>query len=421
MVARLLLGVVVVALLATVALFLGARYEPISVDPVDAAGDALVERGRYLATAGNCAACHTADDGAMAGGVPFETPFGTVYSTNISPDEATGIGAWSAGDFLNSMRFGVRPDGAHLYPVFPYTSFTKITDRDSLAIFAFLKTLPPVRQANRENELRFPFNQRWLLAAWKSLFFTPGALETSDDQTQQWNRGAYLVEALAHCGECHSPRNAFGAVKEGEYLAGGRYMDKVPGGQYRPWAAPNLSSHEQGLGLWSAAELVTYLQTGRNQFVDTFGPMNDVILHSTRHLESEDLAAMAVYFESVPAIAPAGGSGVAQRTLGRGRTIYNLHCGTCHLPTGLGDAEMAPRLAGGSLVARASDPASLINVILYGPENAGSALPMKWREHMTEFQYLLDDEEVAALASFVRHSWENGAGEVTAKQVAEQR
>ncbi len=357
----------------------------------------------------------------MAGGVPFETPFGTVYSTNISPDEATGIGSWSAADFLNSMRFGVRPDGSHLYPVFPYTSFTKITDRDGLAIFAFLKTVPPVRRANRQNDLQFPFNQRWLLAAWKTLFFEPGAQAANDDRSQQWNRGAYLVEALAHCGECHSPRNAFGAVKESEFLAGGRYIDTVPGGQRRDWSAPNLSSHDQGLGLWSADELVAYLQTGRNRFVDTFGPMNDVILHSTRHLASDDLAAMAVYFDNVPAIAPGGGSPVSERTLGRGRTIYNLHCGTCHLPTGLGDPEMAPRLAGGSLVARADDPASLINVILYGPANVESALPMKWREHMTEFQYLLDDDEVAALASFVRHSWENGAGEVTAKQVAEQR
>ena len=419
---RLVLIAFAAVTLAVAALFLGSRYEPIEVDAASlVVDDELVERGRYLATAGNCAACHTAGGGALAGGLPFETPFGTVFSTNITPDEQTGIGTWSAADFLSSMRYGVRPDGSHLYPVFPYTSFTKVSDADGLALFAYLRSQPAIKRDNPQNDLRFPFNQRWLLAAWKTLFFEPGALAPNDDRSEQWNRGAYLVEALAHCGECHSPRNALGAIKTGEFLAGGRYIDKVPGGQWRAWSAPNLSSHERGLGLWPSEELIDYLQTGRNSFVDTFGPMNEVILHSTRHLEADDLEAMAAYFDSVPASVGAAGSAVTDRTLGRGRTVYNLHCGTCHLPTGLGDPEMAPRLGGGSLVARADDPASLINVILYGPETADPPLPMKWREHMDEFRYLLDDEEVAAVASFVRHSWNNGAAAVTAKQVAEQR
>ena len=409
------------AILAVVALLLmGPRYEPLRPASVSLEDEELIARGRYLATAANCATCHTGDGGTLAGGVPFTTPFGTVYSTNITPDVQTGIGAWTAADFLHSMRYGIRPDGAHLYPVFPYTSFTKIGESDALAIFAYLRSEPAIQYDNRHNDLRFPFNQRRLLAAWKTLFFEPGALAPNDDQTEQWNRGAYLIEGLAHCGECHSPRNALGATKSGEFLTGGRYIDAVPGGQRRAWSAPNLTSHERGLGLWSSADLIDYLQTGRNRFVDTFGPMNEVILHSTRYLRDDDLAAMAVYFDGVPAANKTGGPPATERVLGRGRTVYNLHCGTCHLPTGRGDAEMAPRIGGGSLVTRAEDPASLINVILYGPETA-EPLPMKWREHMAEFQYLLDDEEVAALASFVRHSWENGGGAVTAKQVAEQR
>ena len=420
---RLLLIAAAIAIVTTIAVALALRdsacYPPLAVGDVPADG-ALIERGRYLALVGNCTACHTAEGhGFMAGGVAFETPFGRIYSTNITPDPEYGIGSWDAEAFARSMRFGVRPGGEHLYPVFPYTSFTKISDDDLLALFAYFKSIPAVATPNLDNGLSFPFRYRGLLSAWKALFFEPGPWVPDDGNTENWNRGAYLVEALAHCGECHSPRNALGAVESERRYSGGRYLDKVPGGEWRAWFAPNLTAVASGLLPWPQDELTAYLKTGRNSFVDTYGPMNEVILHSTQHLEERDVAAMSGYLKSLPAIEAEHAAAADGVTLGRGRTIYNLHCGTCHLPTGLGDPEMAPRLSGGSLVVRARDPASLINVILYGPEEA--PLPMKWREPMEEFQYLLDDDEVAALASFVRDSWDNGAGAVTADQVARQR
>ncbi|HSG91394.1 MAG TPA: cytochrome c [Pseudomonadales bacterium] len=382
----------------------------------------LVERGAYLATAGNCASCHTTAGGAyMAGGLAFETPFGIIHSTNITPDVETGIGAWSERDFLNSMRHGVRPDGEHLYPVFPYTAFTKVTNEDVAALFAYLQSVPPVRQSAPENDLPFPFRIRALMAFWKALFFEPGAFEADRAQAADWNRGAYLVEALAHCSACHSPRNLMGAEQTRLAMSGGVFVDHVTPEARRPWSAPNLTASERGLGLWSRDDLAAYLQEARNPFLESFGPMNEVIMNSTRHLDGADVDAMAVYLKSLPAIDAGPVEAPEQLVMGRGRTIYNLHCGICHLPTGEGDPEMAPKLNRGSLVVQDENPASLINVILYGPHPPQPPLPQKWRTPMEEFRYKLDDEEVAAVASFVRHSWGNAAGLVTPEQVAGQR
>jgi mono/diheme cytochrome c family protein len=380
----------------------------------------MLERGKYLATVGNCAACHTSPGGSdMAGGVAFATQFGTIYSTNITPDADNGIGNWSFEDFLVSMRHGVRPNGQHLYPAFPYTAFTKLTDIDTAAIFLYLMSLPPVRQAAPNNELGFPFNQRWLMTIWKALYFEPGIYEQDESKSEDWNRGAYLVEALAHCSACHSPRNFLGAEETNLTMAGGVYSDEVSGGAVREWFAPNLRSNDTGLGYWTHEQLTDYLKTGKNSLVETFGPMNEVIMKSTRHLDIEDVDAMTTYLKSLPPVEEASREVAGNLTMGRGRTVYNLHCGTCHLPTGLGDMEMAPRLASGSLVVLAENPASLINVILYGPER--SELPDSWYDKMGEFQYLLDDDEIAAVATFVRQSWENPGGIVTAEDVARQR
>jgi mono/diheme cytochrome c family protein len=390
-----------------------------AMPPVD---NDLLARGEYLATAGNCATCHTVPGGdVMAGGLPFVTPFGTIYSTNITPDSETGIGDWSFADFANSMRHGVRPDGTNLYPAFPYTSFTKVTDDDLAAIYAYLMSVEAVSRPARDNELGFPFNQRALMKAWKTLFFDEGAFVADDTQSDDWNRGAYLVEALAHCGACHTPRNAFGAEQAGQAYAGGEYLDRVLTGEYRPWSAPNLTSDDRGLGIWSHEDLASYLKTARNNFLESFGPMNEVIMNSTRHLSDGDIDAMATYLKSLPAIPEAAGFLPDERTMGRGRTIYNLHCGTCHLPTGEGDPEMAPRVKRGSLVVQSDNPASMINAILYSPEAPHPPLPEKWRVPMDEFQYTLDDEEVAAVATFMRMSWGNAAGAVTPDQVARQR
>lgn len=393
-----------------------------AVTDAELSDPARIDRGRYLAVAGNCATCHTVDDeGYMAGGLPLRTDFGTIHSTNITPDDETGIGAWTADEFLRSMRFGIRADGEHLYPAFPYTSFTKATDEDLLDLFAYLRSLPPVRRASTANDLIFPFDRRALVGIWKALFFEPGELAADPTRDAEWNRGAYLVEALAHCGECHSPRNALGGIDRDRAMSGGAHFGHVPGGAVRRWSAPNLTSAESGLGIWSPQDLFDYLATGRNEFLETFGPMNEVILPGTRHLDPEDVSAMVTYLKSLPAIESDPGPEPDARLLGMGRTQYNLHCGTCHLPTGEGDPEMAPRIGGGSLVVRADDPAALINVILYGPELAELHPPSTWRSPMEEFQYLLTDDEVAAVASFVRYSWSNGASRVSVDQVARQR
>ena len=393
---------------------------PIAV--LDISGNELLARGEYLAIAGNCASCHTTATGDfMAGGLAFETPFGTLYSTNITPDADTGIGNWSDRDFLNAMRHGVRPDNEHLYPAFPYTAFTRISNEDIAAIYAYLQSIPPVNLAAPVNELSFPFNIRPLMAFWKAIYFEQGVFEPNEEQSDEWNRGAYLVEGLTHCSVCHTPRNGLGAERKELYMSGGEYLDRVRTGAHRPWTAPNLTSTERGLGLWTQQEIEDYLKLARNEFLESFGPMNEVIMNSTRFLSDSDVNAMAVYLKSLPAVDEPVARMPDSQTMGRGRTIYNLHCGTCHLPTGEGDPEMAPRLNAGSLVVQSSNPASMINAILYGPESPGHPLPPKWREPMDEFQYLLDDEEIAAVASYIRNSWDNSAGVVTAGQVARQR
>lgn len=382
----------------------------------------LVARGEYLVTAGNCASCHTTQDGAfMSGGLPFRTPFGTIYSTNITPDPLTGIGNWSEVDFLNSLRHGLRPDGDHLYPAFPYTAYTKASDDDILAMFAYLKSIKPVRITPPQNDLVFPFNYRPLMAFWKLLYFQPGVYEVREDQSEQWNRGAYLVEALAHCSACHSPRNSLGAERAAAHMGGGEFLDLVARHHYRPWSAPNLTATERGLALWSEQDLADYLKTARNDMLESFGPMNEVIINSTRYLEAQDIGAMVTYLKNLPAVPEREATTPGPAVMGRGRTIYNLHCGTCHLPTGEGDPDMAPRLDRGSLVVQDENPASMINAILYGPHLPSPPLQPKWREPMEDFQYLLDDEEVAAAATFIRHSWGNASGMVTADQVARQR
>jgi len=417
----LVLVVVATALLAGGVLLRDRSSEtPLPIAGVDLADADLIARGEYLATAGNCGSCHTAPGGAfMAGGLPFVTDFGVIHSTNVTPDPETGIGAWTASDFRAAMRHGVRPGGEHLYPVFPYTAYTKMTDEDLVALWAWMRSIPAVQQETPANDLAFPYGIRGLMAIWKALYFEPGAFEPDAEADAAWNRGAYLVEALGHCGACHTPRGRLGAEIAERHMAGGSYLDRVPEDGHRLWSTPNLTSDDRGLGLWSEAELAAYLKTGRNAFIESFGPMNEVVMNSTRHLEEADVAAMATYLKSLPAVRERAGVEPDDLTMGRGRTVYNLHCGTCHLPTGKGDPEMAPRLNAGSLVVQADDPAAMINVVLFGPEPPD--LPKKWRNPMEAYRYELDDEEIAAVLTFVRNSWDNAAGLVTPEQVARQR
>ncbi|GAB5412891.1 MAG: cytochrome c [Congregibacter sp.] len=380
--------------------------------------------GAYLAAAGNCVSCHTADGGReYAGGLAFETEFGTLYSTNITPDVETGIGAWSLEDFERAMRHGERPDGEHLYPAFPYTSFTRMTDEDVAAIYAFLMSLEPVRRASPENALDFPYNQRWALGAWKALFFEAERYAAQADQTESWNRGAYLVESLGHCGECHTPRNFLGASDRSMAFTGSRYLTRVEG-KLSAWSASNLTSDPSGLAKWSRKELADYLKLGFSHRAGVFGPMNRVVLGSTSQLSESDVWAMAEYLKSLPANAQEAGNVASDDVLRAGSLQYDIHCGTCHLPTGEGSAETGPPVLGSPVVLDA-DPASLINITLYGAQLPDKAPSKSWQsrgwKRMEAYDNKLNDEQVAALLSFMRASWGHEAGAVTADQVAAQR
>ena len=377
------------------------------------------ERGRYLAIAGNCISCHTAEGGErFAGGLAFETPFGRIYSTNITPDPETGIGNWTAEQFARAVREGVRPDGAHLYPAFPYTAYTRLSDEDVAALYAYFKTLKPVSAPARDNDMSFPFNQRWALGAWKMLFFDEGRFANDASKSQEWNRGAYLVESLGHCSACHSPRNLLGAEKSG--MTGGELTGLVANGHVRAWSAPNLTNVSNGLQSWSLDDVADYLKKGRNSLVETHGPMNEVILNSTRHLTDVDVRAMATYIKDLPGDPGSVGKVASAEVLKEGERLYNLNCGTCHQPNGMGDNahDGGARLVHNPLV-QASSPASLINVILYGPQVTDLG-EKRWKD-MPSFHEKLADEDIAAIASYMRNAWGNVGGEVTEEQSVQQR
>lgn len=389
-----------------------------------AAADPAVERGRYLAAAGNCVSCHTRSGGTpYAGGRPFETPFGTLYSTNITPHAGSGIGDWSEEDFVRALREGRRPGGEHLYPAFPYTSFTRLSDADAADLYRYFRSLAAVDYEPPANELRFPYSQRWLLAAWKMLYFTPERFTPDAGQSAEWNRGAYLVQGPGHCGACHTPRNFLGAEIAERALTGGRHFHSS-GGRTLEWSSTNLTSAPSGLAAWSVDELVDYLKHGMSERAGVFGPMNEVVLNSTRHLRVEDLRAMAVYLKSLPASEPDPGPAPDAATMRAGEVLYNIHCGTCHLPTGLGSDTTGPPLVGSS-VTLTHDPASLINVTLHGPDLPPRPPSPEWQarrwQMMEAYAQKLSDEEVATLLTFTRNAWGNRASVVTPAQVGAQR
>jgi len=255
-----------------------------------------VQHGEYLVRAGGCFSCHTAPGGQkLAGGRPLSTPFGTFYSPNITPDPQTGIGHWTDAQFLRALREGIRPDGANYFSVFPYTSFTRITDTDALAIKAYLFSLPPVRRQNRPHDVPFPFSWRFLQTGWKLLFFTPGPFRPAPDRTAAYNRGTYLVAALAHCGECHTPRNLLGATRSGQQLAG---TPDGPDGQLVPNITPDPNT---GIGKWEKDDVVELLRTGMTpEQSKVKGAMREVVEDGLKYLSDSDLEAIADYLFAQP-------------------------------------------------------------------------------------------------------------------------
>lgn len=384
--------------------------------------DDPVARGDYLATAGNCLTCHSAPGGdAYAGGVAFTTEFGTLYASNITPDPTAGIGSWTEEEFVRAMRDGKGASGSNLFPAFPYPHYTKLTDQDISDIYAFLQTVTPSSSTPPENALKFPFNQRWLLGFWNFLNFESGQFEPDASKSAEWNRGAYLVEGLAHCGACHTPRGSLGGPEMDLALSGGVYIDEVPGGEKRKWSAPNLTSSLDGLGTWTEQDLVDYLSSGRSPMGSSLGPMNKVIEHGTSKLHLDDIKAMAVYLKATPSITRSPQHEMDPREFSRADILYTVHCGTCHLPTGLGDPTMAPSLKGNAVV-QAADPSAFINIVIYGVERSEVLDgPKMWEKEMEPFKDKLDDEEIALISTYVRSNWGNYGGPVTEEDVAEQR
>jgi len=372
-----------------------------------------VARGAYLARAGNCAACHTAQGGEpYAGGRPIETPFGTVYASNLTPDRANGIGNWTAFDFWRAMHEGRAPDGRLLYPAFPYTSFTLVSQDDADALFAFLRSLPPVAQANRAHAMRWPYDSQLALAAWRTLYFRPAAFQGDPAQDSQWNRGAYLVQGLGHCNACHTARNLLGAIDDRLALAGGT----MP---MNNWYAPSLlQPAEAGLGQWEVADIVRLLGTGRAGNASVIGPMADVVFHGTQYLTQADLTAMATYLKSLPqdASTPDPGSPTASR---QGAQIYDDNCAQCHGKNGEGVAGAYPALAGNRAVLM-RNTTNLVQVVLHGgfaPATQGNPRPFG----MPPYKLALDDRAVAAVLTHVRASWGNSAGAVSEFDVGRYR
>jgi mono/diheme cytochrome c family protein len=374
-----------------------------------------IERGRYLVNAGDCASCHTDQGGKpYAGGLAVPTPFGVIYSTNITPDPTTGIGNWSEHDFYKAMHNGIGRDGKHLYPAFPYPWFTKVSRDDVGAIKAFLDTLSPVRQANKPTELHWPLNVREVMAGWNELYFHEGALKADPTKSEQWNRGAYLVEGLGHCGACHTATNELGASKAGETLKGGDFGEH--------WYAPSLTSGlRDGLGGWSAAEIVEYLKTGANAKSAAAGPMAEVIKNSTQHLNDADLNAVAAYLKDFPVgkVKATTTTDINKQALSRGEALYFDNCTGCHMENGEGLVQTFPPLKGSSAI-QAKTPDTVIHVVLAGAKIAATkGKPTGFA--MPAFDWKLDDKEVADLVNYIRNAWGNHASLTSADTVSKVR
>jgi mono/diheme cytochrome c family protein len=407
----LLAAAVVLALaLAAWVVVLNQRDEAPLRQPAPAfeASTGQVARGAYLALAGNCVACHTVRGGAAyAGGRAVETPFGTVYGPNLTPDVKSGLGAWSADEFWRALHNGRSRDGRLLYPAFPYPSFTQITREDSDALYAYLRSLAPIEQPNRPNTLRFPYNLQASLAVWRALFFVPGVYVPDEHRSAQWNRGAYLVRGPGHCVACHTARNALGASIDELELSGGL----IP---MQGWYAPALAPVD---GAPPPADRVDLLQTGVSRTSSVMGPMAEVVARSTQHLKRVDVEAMAEYLQSLPPIARNAKAFAPAEAdvLQRGGAIYREHCATCHGASGQGAPGAYAPLAGNHDVSL-PQTANLTRIVERGgcpPSSGGNPRPYG----MPPFGQTLSDQDIADVLSYIRQSWGNAAGPVSVLEV----
>ncbi|HEV8108171.1 MAG TPA: cytochrome c [Burkholderiales bacterium] len=379
----------------------------------------VIARGEYLARAGDCVACHTEPTGKpFAGGRAMPTPFGNIYVPNITPEDETGIGLWSADDFYRAMHTGVTRNGTLMYPAMPFASYTKVTREDCDAIFEYLQSVTPVKQKNRPHDLRFPFNRRDLLVGWRALYFKEGEYQPDPTQSTQWNRGAYLVQGLGHCSMCHTAINALGGSREAQAFEGGMIPNQN-------WYAPSLTSNrEAGLAEWSIKDIMDLLQLGVSKRATVYGPMAEVTYNSLQYMTDEDAEAMAVYLKTLPqrdseGPPPSSARLVQPSVMESGRRNYEKQCAMCHGSEGKGFPPAFPPLAGNQSITMSS-PVNSIRMVLNGGYPPGTR--KNPRPHgMPPFSHILNDEEAAAVVTYIRVAWNNTGTPVTPAQVNELR
>jgi mono/diheme cytochrome c family protein len=380
----------------------------------------LVKQGQYLVQAGDCVACHTEPGGAlMAGGRAMPTPFGTLFSSNITADAETGIGKWSADDFYNMLHTGHSPDGGLIYPAMPFPEYTKVTRADSDAMFTYLRSVPAVHQPNKENQLSFPYNNRELILGWRTLFFKEGEYKPDPAKSVEWNRGAYLVQGLGHCTMCHSPINALGGNSQSKQFEGGL----IP---MQNWYAPSLTSNkEAGLGDWSIQDISDLLRGGISKRGVVYGPMAEVTYNSLQYMTDADTRAMAVYLKSLgegsPPAKESSAVDISENSLlmTLGKTIYMGQCASCHGPQGRGAPPNYPPLAGNPSIQMQS-AVNPIRMVLNGGYPPGTAQnPMPFG--MPPFAQNLSDDEIAAVVTYIRSSWGNRGAAISARDANELR
>jgi mono/diheme cytochrome c family protein len=390
--------------------------------PAALAQASLLEKGEYLAKAADCLVCHTAKDGEpYAGGFAFVLPFGTLYSTNITPDKAAGIGSYTDAQFLDAMHRGVRRDGANLYPAMPYTSYSYMTDADALAIKAYLFSLPALSVANKPNEIAFPFNQRWAMGIWSAMFSANERFKPDSERSAQWNRGAYVAEALGHCGECHTPRNLAFALNN---------RKKFGGALTAGWRAYNISSDQaSGVGTWDDEELAAYLSTGHAAgHGSAAGPMGEAVDESLSKLVPEDIRAIVAYLRSVPASAASDAPAIVASVApdshkdgrasveSRGKLVYEGACVSCHGWSGASDISDYANLTGARAV---NDPhgTNVAQIVLAGMRRTNLA----GAPEMPGFGAAYSDSDIAAVANFVTSRFGSTASNLRAVDVAKMR
>jgi len=373
----------------------------------------LVEKGRYLTTLGDCTACHTLPGKpAFSGGVVLDTPFGKLLGANITPDPVNGIGRWSFEDFQNAMSKGHGLDGKRLYGAMPYTAYTKVLRQDNQAIWAYLQTIEPADNKVETNQLPFPFNIRTSLLGWNLLNFQEGEFKADPKKTEQWNRGAYLVQGLGHCGTCHTPKSLTGGDKNDQFLGGANLQN---------WVAPNITADaHSGIGSWSEDDIVKYLKTGANRFDIASGPMAEEVEHSSQHWKDEDLMAVAVFLKdgSKPANPPKA-LAATDSAMVAGKAIYADRCSACHVGNGEGVENLFPKLAMAPLV-NGADASSMIRVVLAG-SRAGATDAAPTAPAMPSLGWALSDDNVANVLTYVRNSWGNAAPAVSSADVKAER